>query len=291
VEKDGGGLRRWTSLGSLSTHPALSGDGRLAFVAYLGGPPRIWTQSGIRGPAVAVYPTRGAPGRELSDLAWSPNGKLLAFAQTDRLGGAELHVLDPGSGKDLALTSGGHLDRCPSWSPDGKSIAFLSDRSGSFQVYTLGLDGRTLRQVTRDPAPKTCVAWSPRGDRLAYAEAAGAACRIQLKDPGEGAPVQVPYDGGEVEALGWAPDGRWLVLGIHGGEGSSLAVLGLDGTLRPLGDRAHGNQGPQWVRHLPRADSKAGTPSPSTHSADTTTVRPFPKEMLRCQPPPNSPRS
>ena len=46
------------------------------------------------------------------------------------------------------LTDDPHRDREPKWSPDGKTIAFHSDRSGTFQIWTINADGSGLRQLT-----------------------------------------------------------------------------------------------------------------------------------------------
>jgi Tol biopolymer transport system component len=58
----------------------------------------------------------------------------------------------------------------PAWSPDGKRIAFVSDRDGSpfGQVYVADADGSDPRQVSDDGLGKTGVAWSPNGKWIAY---------------------------------------------------------------------------------------------------------------------------
>ena len=58
----------------------------------------------------------------------------------------------------------------PVWSPDGKRIAFVSDRDGSDfgNVFVAAADGGNPRQVTRDNLGKTGVAWSPNGKWIAF---------------------------------------------------------------------------------------------------------------------------
>jgi TolB protein len=58
----------------------------------------------------------------------------------------------------------------PVWSPDGKRIAFVSDRDGSAfgNLYVANADGSNPRQITRDDVGKTGLAWSPNGNWIAY---------------------------------------------------------------------------------------------------------------------------
>ena len=68
-----------------------------------------------------------------------------------------------------ALTSGLHRDTAPRWSPDGCSLAFLSDRVDSkSQLFLLPLQGGEPRQLTSLKRGAGVPVWSPNGDRLAF---------------------------------------------------------------------------------------------------------------------------
>jgi len=102
----------------------------------------------------------------------------------------------------------------PSLSPDGRSIAFLSNASGSPQIWIGPLgDARSARQLTDLPDPVGTVAWSPRGDWLAYTVAPGGGLNTQIwlvKPDGSGARRLTP-GGKENNALaGWTRDGTKL---------------------------------------------------------------------------------
>lgn len=74
-----------------------------------------------------------------------------------------------GSVQPRALTSGHHRDTAPRWSPDGCSLAFVSDRDESrSQVFLLPLDGGEARQLTSLKRGAGAPVWSPNGDRLAF---------------------------------------------------------------------------------------------------------------------------
>ena len=60
-------------------------------------------------------------------------------------------------------------DNSPIWSPDGRSVAFLSNRSGSSQIWSIRVDGGEARQLTKFPVDVGNIQWSPAGTHLAFA--------------------------------------------------------------------------------------------------------------------------
>ena len=66
------------------------------------------------------------------------------------------------------MTTGPFDDREPHWSPDGKSIAFSSDRSGNYDVWILEIASSRLRQITTNPANDYFPTWSPDGREIAF---------------------------------------------------------------------------------------------------------------------------
>ncbi len=251
-----------TAYGSLTLHPAVASDGKLAFVTYKGGPPQIWGQIQPKGPCQLMYPKDGQAGMELSDLAWSPDGQRLGLVQGSRKGLKDILVLDLRSGRVAQLTQAGHTSWSPSWSPDGTAIAYLSDRDGAPQVYLMASDGNQVRRLTTDPAPKVGVTWSAKGDRIAYsARAAGQSELYTLAPDGTGR-QRVLSTPEPVDSLCWAPDGRSLLLGSKAGNDSHLRIVALDGTIQALVESADGRQFPQWIQNP--APAFARTRGPST---------------------------
>jgi Tol biopolymer transport system component len=82
----------------------------------------------------------------------------------------DLAVVRPDGSEMRRITEDAARDREPRWSPDGGEIAFMSTRSGRFEIWTIRPDGSALRQVTEE-SPRGGVfypAWSPDGRRLSY---------------------------------------------------------------------------------------------------------------------------
>ena len=61
------------------------------------------------------------------------------------------------------LTDDKYFDRYPRWSPDGKKIAFASDRSGSYEIWTIEADGTNLRRSLYLSPGTSFPLWSPDG--------------------------------------------------------------------------------------------------------------------------------
>lgn len=90
----------------------------------------------------------------------SPDGETLTF---DLLG--DVYMLPVEGGEAVPLTSGMTWDAAPRFSPDGKSVYFVSDRSGFRNIWRLGLDDQSLKQVTASDLRGT-PNWSHNGRRL-----------------------------------------------------------------------------------------------------------------------------
>lgn len=101
----------------------------------------------------------------------------------------------------------------PSLSPDAKQLAYLSNASGSPQVWVRDLASGTSRQLTSLPDPVQTVAWSPKGDWIAYAVAPGGGLNVQIwvmKPDGSGS-KRLTAGGKENNGLnGWTDDGAFI---------------------------------------------------------------------------------
>ena len=111
------------------------------------------------------------------DPSWSPDGKRIVFFSNrdghviDGRPTSEIYVMDADGGNPQNLTNDRNDDRFPSWSPDGKRIAFVSDRDGPpryFDIYVMDADGGNLQRLTSDPRDDRNPSWSPDGERIVF---------------------------------------------------------------------------------------------------------------------------
>ena len=102
----------------------------------------------------------------------SPDGQWIAYSvstpdmDANRNAG-NIWAVRTSGGDSVQLTSGGH-DSSPVWSPDGKTLAFLSSRDGNSQLYFLPMDGGEAREVTHLSTGADIVKFSPDGKTIAF---------------------------------------------------------------------------------------------------------------------------
>jgi dipeptidyl aminopeptidase/acylaminoacyl peptidase len=112
--------------------------------------------------------------KTVGDPQISPDGKQVVYvvSEIDRAtdkSNSDLWLVPLAGGEPRRLTSSPGADNSPRWSPDGKSISFLSTRSGSAQVWLLPIvDGGEARQVTKLAVDVSGPIWSPKGDKIAF---------------------------------------------------------------------------------------------------------------------------
>ncbi|HMD40883.1 MAG TPA: S9 family peptidase [Candidatus Acidoferrum sp.] len=102
----------------------------------------------------------------------SPDGKWVAYTVSTpdmdaNRGTSNIWIVPTSGGAALQLTQSGH-DTSPVWSPGGKTIAFLSSRSGDSQVYLLSMDGGEAKPLTQLSTGADIVKWSPDGKTILF---------------------------------------------------------------------------------------------------------------------------
>ena len=103
------------------------------------------------------------------------------------------------------------VDYEPAVSPDGKSLAFVSNRDGRFKLHVMNLDGTGLRRLTDDAGADDNPAWSPDGSRIAFvSEAGGEADIFVIGADGQGRRRLTTARGPDLHPE-WSPDGRRLL--------------------------------------------------------------------------------
>ncbi|MFG1951411.1 VWA domain-containing protein [Micromonospora sp. NPDC048830] len=139
-------------------------------------------------------------------LVWV--GRRAAVGGADRGGGLYLRRPDAAPRR---LVGGPGTVRHPALSPDGRQVAFTSDRAGNADVWIVAVDGSGLRRLTDHPAEDSWPTWSPDGRRIAFGSTrADPAGDVWTVPAAGGAPVRVT-DGPAAEGQpAWSPDGRRL---------------------------------------------------------------------------------
>jgi TolB protein len=103
-----------------------------------------------------------------ADVALDPTGPWLVFASTRHSERADIYLQRLGGTAVVQLTADGADDVQPVFSPDGRRIAFASNRAGQWDIYLMDRDGRNVQPVTAGPGQKMHPSFSPDGTRLVY---------------------------------------------------------------------------------------------------------------------------
>jgi tricorn protease len=163
--------------------------------------------------AVGDFPWMMAQWKDVSNrmtgLALSATGRRAAVEAR-----GEIFTIPAEKGDVRNLTnSSGAADIAPAWSPDGRSLAYFSDRSGEYRLYIAPQDGLGATREINWPEPSRPYAptWSPDGRKLAFQDTH---FRIWLVDIASGR-MQVadndPYFMADRSIIPvWSPDSRWL---------------------------------------------------------------------------------
>src|ERR1043166_9128263 len=110
--------------------------------------------------------------RSISDLQFSPDGSRLAFVVTEPPKGTmrlrHIWIYDRDGGA-RQFTYSAKSESTPRWSPDGKQLAFLSNREeDQQQIFVMRADGGEGRALTKGKRSIRTFAWSPDGKQIAY---------------------------------------------------------------------------------------------------------------------------
>lgn len=93
----------------------------------------------------------------------SPQGDKIAFCYK-----GDVYVVNAQGGKALQITTNAAYDGDPVWSPDGKQLAFSTDRNGNFDVYLVSAEGGVAKRITTNSATEIPLAFSPDGKEIYF---------------------------------------------------------------------------------------------------------------------------
>ena len=165
AKADGTGERRLTEGGSINVATAWGADGRILFHSDRDGDFDVYS---MRSDGSDLRQLTDDPGDDTWP-AWAPDGRI-AFS-SDRSGDFDVWLAAADGSQPVRLTDSPADDWMPAWSPDGSTLAFLSGRDESVDIFAVPSAGGEAVNLSRTPSLDeliTAGAWSPDGSTIVY---------------------------------------------------------------------------------------------------------------------------
>jgi Tol biopolymer transport system component/predicted Ser/Thr protein kinase len=216
-------------------------------------PPRLWAVN------IRTLQKRLISTKDAAQPQWSPNGHRLAYWASDSSSQRDIWTMSTKGDSPVQVTNDPATDWNPIWSPDGKHLYFVSDRSGAMQVWRVPIDelsGRPLSAPELVPTPSAFsqhITLSGDGNKLAFVNVRlnRNLYRVQIDPDREkiiGRPEPQTQWARQGIDLDLSPDGQQLVYTTVADTEEDLAVLNSNGSgeLRWLTDDPFKDRGPRW---------------------------------------------
>lgn len=159
--------------------------------------------------------------QNITSYSLSPKGERALFAARGDIFTAPI---EKGNVRNLTRSSDAN-DKLPTWSPDGRTIAFISDKSGEEEIWTIPQDGSaTAEQITTGgQAQRYAPVWSPDGKRIAFSDKDGKLYILTLATKQIQTLVDSPI--GLITDHEWSPKGNYLAYSMNETNGMSSVYV------------------------------------------------------------------
>lgn len=221
---------------------------RLLFTSYAGGGSQLLSMKSDGSDVRMFFPPPGGGGGGGVDLD-RKRGRLVFSAGGGTTAAVYIYFLAKGTGTRLTTPGDSSWNLQPVWSPDGKRIAYASNRDGDFEIYVMNANGSAVSQLTDNDTQDDLPSWSPDGRRLTFVSDRDGNAEVYVMNADGSRQVNLTNHlaSDSPSSHAWSPDGsRILFISDRnsGGSGATaLYVMTSDGsgvicladTLSPVG--------------------------------------------------------
>ena len=159
--------------------------------------------------------------------SWSPDSTKIVFA-TDTGGNNEIYIMDVVRPTEIGrqiegtfykrgknktnISNNTASDTSPSWSPDGEKIAFVSYRDGSFQIYTMNIDGSNQTNISNNTANDFNPIWSHDGTKIAFSSDRDGNAEVYVMNADGSNPIRLTNNDAFDMVGSWGPKGSEVII-------------------------------------------------------------------------------
>ena len=152
------------------------------------------------------------------------------------------------------LTNNSAMDLRPVWSPDGRRIAFSSNRDGKHEIYVMDADGSNVKRLTNNLADDVNPIWSPDGQKILFDSERDGNREIYVMDADGGNQIRLTRNNAADTTSTWSPDGSTIAFASNRDTGPpynpynlDIYLMNSDGSnVRRIVDDPEFDAGPHW---------------------------------------------
>lgn len=144
---------------------------------------------------------------------WSPDGVGITFCcgKRSQVVDRDIYTIDSDGSNLKIILNDLNLNTCPSYSPSGNKILFISNRDGNNEIYIMDFDGSNLKRLSFTNADENFPSFSPNGEKIVFSSRSTNKENIWLMNADGSNPIQLTYGEFVDRYPAWSPDGREIV--------------------------------------------------------------------------------